>query len=188
MKVKEIFIAENDTPDFVVYKISSPNTDSVYYGYCTGEENILKTFVAHAGTLSDPDRGDVRMINAAGGAEHLKAQIVDAFANEEEAFIERNNQRAQDSASVSGPSMYPSAVWNRAKLRNPNATKGWKRAKNLNAMSAREAMNPEHGGNPVYDWNKLKELVATNPKLGPQLKLDLDKMLFPDFTTKYFSQ
>lgn len=181
-------VQSGGTPTCVVFKVSSPNTDKVYYGYSI-KGDVERTFLAHAGGdhNADPDRGDGRMIHAAGGTENLRYSIVDAYPNEIEAFVARNDARVHDSASITGPSMFPGAVFKRASAEFPDRVRGWSKSNDLNSMTARDAMNPDHGGNPVYKYQDIKDIVAATPDIKRQLINDLDQLTYPAFVKKYFS-
>ena len=69
MKLQEL-LTENDE-GFTVYEVTSPNTDKTYYGYTQGKD-VQKAFQVGAARENDPDRGDVRMSQAAGGDVRVK--------------------------------------------------------------------------------------------------------------------
>jgi hypothetical protein len=177
MKLSEIKPLNENTGMYVVYKVSADSTDSVYYGYTIGED-VKKAFMVGANRQAEPDRGDVRMINQAGGEDNLRFQMVDVFDNEIEAFVARNDARASDGASITGPSHFPASVYQRALKDYPEKAKMWKL--DAGQTTAREAM-----ANGMFTFDTLKALVAQNPSIKNQLKIDLDKMLYTDFKTKY---
>jgi hypothetical protein len=177
MKLYEVMYGAND---FVVYKVSAPTTDKVYYGYGTGED-VRKSFLSHASN-KDLGRGDVAMINAAGGVDDLQFTKLDAFTNEMEAFIERNDQRAADSASITPPSKYPGSAYARAKALHPDIDKRWSLTDNPNTMTAREAMDAKH-----LDFKTVLALAPRGTPLYKQIVADMDKMLYPAFKAKYLS-
>lgn len=180
MKLHEIKLITENTIDFVVYKVSAPSTDQVYYGYSMGED-IKKAFMVGAKRQDNPDRGDVRMINAAGGdPDNLNFQPVDVFANEIEAFMERNDLRARDNMSITGPSNFPAAVYQRAIKDHPDRVARWKLDRDMHNMTARQAMQAG-----AFTLNDLRAVVAQNPKIKPDLTQDLDKLMYPEFKAKY---
>ena len=180
MKLSDIKPLRENAVDYVVFKVSSPNSDQVYYGYSMGED-VKKAFMVGAKRQDNPDRGDVRMINSAGGdVENLNFELVDVFANEIEAFMERNDLRAKDAMSITGPSNFPGQVYQRALKDHPERVGRWKLDKDLNNMTARQAM-----GNGAFSMDALTAITAANPKLKPQIVADLDGMMYPEFKTKY---
>lgn len=183
MKLHEIKTLRENTNDYVVFKVSSPNADQVYYGYSMGED-VKKAFMVGARRQDNPDRGDVRMINAAGGdVENLNFEMVDVFANEIEAFMERNDLRAKDNLSITGPSNFPGQVYQRALTDYPERVARWKLDKDMNSMTARQAMARD-----AFSMNDLSSIVKAQPKIKPQIVADLDGMLYPEFKAKYLSQ
>lgn len=186
MKVADI-INEN-AGQYIVYQVSSPATDRVYYGYGVGQsmEDVQQTFLGGAGRESDPDRGDVRMVQAAGGADNLRFKLVDAFDNEIEAFMERNDQRSRDRYSITGPTNFPVSMFQRAKAIDPERVRNWKLAGDINSVSGREAMGEQYAKLAKYTFNDVKALVAADPSIKKQLMHDLDNLLYPQFVKKYF--
>jgi len=184
MKLYEIM--SGPQPDFVVYKVSSPKTDSTYYGYCTGED-VERCFLVGANRQDNPDRGDVKMINAAGGKEFLQYEMVDVFANEEEAFMERNDRRASDGASITGPSNFPATIFQRVLKSHPNRAAAWKMARGVESLTAREAMGDEYKGAAKYTYQDVKQLAKT-PQEKQQVMHDLDSLSYPEFVRKYFPE
>jgi len=92
---------------FTVYKVSAKTTDKSYYGYVKAEDvdSIKAAFVTQASRGGE--RGDSKLLNLAGSADELQVQIMDAFDNEEESLVIRNDLRAADVFAVTGPSQFP---------------------------------------------------------------------------------
>lgn len=185
MKVSELLL---ENAQYVVYKVSSPHTDRVYYGYATGatKDDIKKGFLI-GGTRTDAEqRGDGKMLQAAKeDLETLKFDIIDVTSDEIEAFTVRNDNRAQDSASITGPTQFPGNVYKRALQAHPERAKLWKVQKSLSSMSVRDAMNEPASG---LTYDMVKQLVAANPSIKPALVKDMDAMMFHDFMKKYFTK
>lgn len=177
MKVSELF---EDAEPYVVYKVSSPKVDVVYYGYATGED-VRKSFMVGANRQDNPDRGDVRMINLAGGEENLNFEIIDVFNDEIEAFADRNDRRAHDSQSITGPSMFPGSVFQRLKAQHPDRVAKWKNARSLDTMTAREAMAEKMS---EFTFQDLKAIAT--PETKQQIVDDLDRLSYHQFKEKYF--
>lgn len=179
--------SEHDTM-FVTFKATSPKTDRVYYGYAPGDsdEDARRSFLQHAHT-NNPDRGDTKFITFVGDLESIKVKALDLYDDEAEAFAARNDLRAQDSASISGPSNFPGGVFKRMMAMNPERANAWKLKRSVNDMTAREAMGEEglSAGSKLM-YAAVKELVASNPKIKAAVTADLDTMKYPDFMAKYF--
>lgn len=181
MKLSE-FLYE-DTPTFVVYKVSSPNTDKVYYGY-SQDEDVKKNFFSHADE-GDPDRGDVRMIYAAGGKENLEFSVVDVAMDEQEAFEKRNTERDHDAMSITPSSQFPGRLYRRTQETNPALIAQWKSLAQLKKMTGRQAMSHPDSG---YKHADLQKLVATDPLKRASMMQDLDALSHSAFKAKYFGQ
>lgn len=185
MKLKHLL---QESANFIVYKVSSPHTDRVYYGYGQGQsmEDIKKLFLAGARRGDAPDRGDGKMLLAAKeDIESLKFEMVDVSPDEIEAFTVRNDNRASDSASITGPTAFPGNVYKRALQLHPDRVKSWKIQRDLNSMTAREAMSVEQS---QLKFPMVKKLVQDQPDLHNQVKTDLDGLTYPAFMAKYFPQ
>lgn len=174
----------SDDNIYIVYKVSAPATDLVYYSYSKSED-LKKAFLAGAKRQDNPDRGDVKMLNAAGNEEDLRFTMMDVFNDEIEAFITRNDLRTQDAMSVTGPSNFPGTIFERIVAMRPEAPERWKVACELSSATVREAMLiPESG----YTFNDVKSLrCRMNKAQAAALAKDVDVMLHPQFKQKYFS-
>lgn len=169
---------------YIVYKVSAPTTDAVYYSYSKNED-LKKAFLAGANRQDNPDRGDVRLLNAAGGEDNLQFTALDVFNDEIEAFITRNDLRMQDALAITGPSNFPGPIFDRVAWQHPNAPTRWKASAELKTSTVRDAMlNPESG----YTFKDVKALRDTmNKAQAATLVNDIDAMLHPQFKQKYFS-
>lgn len=105
----------------VVYKISGRNTKQVYYGYTTSEDQITEAYVISEflkgaqRTFADNSlRNSTKWLNENGNDLELTATMVGNYDNELEAFIYRNEHRADDLYSFCGPSVWPTGVSERA--------------------------------------------------------------------------
>lgn len=181
MKLNEIKTLRESNNDYVVYRVSSPNTDAVYYGYSSGPD-IKKAFLVGANRQAEPDRGDVRMINAAGGEDTLRFSMEDVFTDELDAWMTRNDLRARDNMSITGPSNFPTPMLRAAKSTDPDRVARWKLEQGLQNMTARQAMAAKE-----FSMSDLQGVVAKNPSIKPALIKDLDQLTYPDFKAKYLS-
>lgn len=185
---------------FVVFKVTSPNTHYVYYGY--GQENSYDHHFERFLANQQSDRGEAQFIRAAGGHhKFLRFHELDITHDEYDAFLLRNDYRSRDPNSITGPSALPGTMWARVKEQNPEKIKAWEAAKqkapkqtgsnpvkhNINKATAKEAMDKTKFGNQaVYDTRRLKSLVGTNSTLRQDVIRDLDQMLYSEFVKKYF--
>lgn len=106
---------------FIVYKVEGPETEHVYYGYCQGDtdEAMKASFVQHAND-SDPNekRGITELVKSNGGSiDDLEFEAIDVVEDEEKAMMRRNEARAEDPQSITGPSFFPGKVWKAAKTK-----------------------------------------------------------------------
>ena len=185
MKIAELLL---ENAQYVVYKVSSPHTDRVYYGYATGAsmEDVKKGFLIGGQRTDALDRGDGKMLQAAKeDIDTLEFEIIDVSPDEIEAFTARNDNRAQDSASITGPTHFPGNVYKRALEAHPERAALWKAQKSLATMHVRDAMKEPSSG---LTYDMLKQLVAANPKIKAELQADMDRLPFPAFMQRYFSK
>ncbi len=188
MKLRDI-ITENNV-QWMVYKVSSPRTDQVYYGYAQGSslEDCKRVFLIGAQRNNAPDRGDGKMLLAAKeDVDSLKFELIDVSADEIEAFTARNDNRASDVASITGPTQFPGNVYKRALELHPDRVAKWKMDTQLNKMTARESMSAEgQAAGSKLSFAQVKELVAQRPDIKAELTKDLDALMYPQFIAKYF--
>jgi hypothetical protein len=186
MKLADLKRLTETTNEYVVFQVTSPKTDKVYYGYTIGRD-VRKAFLAGAERSNEPDRGDVRMMMAAGDdIEGLRFKLLDVFDDELTAFMARNDARAGDGQSITGPTNFPTAVFQRAKALDPERVRKWKITGDINSATAREAMGDEFKSVAAYTFADLKQLTTQHPEIKKQLTADLDKLSYPQFKTKYF--
>lgn len=183
MKLKDI-LTEN-SEGYVVYKVSSPKMHEVYYGYSKGDPK--KIFMAGA-NRNAADRTEAKYIAKAGGEEHVTFKELEIFDSEYEAFMERNDLRAKDSDSITGPSNQPSGMYQRALKEDPERVKRWKTEGDIEKLTAKQAWN--HDAFKAEINPKIKELsqrLSKDPKQKKQATDDLDKLTWPQYEKKYFS-
>lgn len=180
MKIANILRETANEAMYTVYKAYGKNDPQVYYGYATGtEDDIARTFGAGV-NRTDPDRAEKRLVAINGGdPAEIKFEIMDVFADELDAWVTRNDLRAQDSLSITGPTMFPPEVFNRAKKERPNAVAGWKTARDMNsAATAREA-----AALGKWDQATIKGLTAKYPRA--EVVKDFDGLSPAAFGAKY---
>ena len=117
-----------------VYKVSGPYTASVYYGYSTNEDVRTSFMTGTQRTdAEDRNRGDFRMLQSNKGNDAtLVFTIIDEFDDEFDAWCMRNDYRANDARSITGPTMFPTTAFTRAKKEAPGRVLKWTRARQYN--------------------------------------------------------
>lgn len=181
MKIQEI-LTENYNM-YTVYKAYGPEDDRVYYGYAQGtEEDVARTWMAGV-NRTDPDRTEKKLVAINGGdPDDIKFEVVDVFADELDAWVMRNDLRIQDSRSLTGPTMFPPEVLNRAKKERPEKVEGWKKA--MGMKEARTANEATQLGR--WPASILKDIAVNLPKSEHgKLRNDFDKMSPDAFAAKY---
>lgn len=178
---------------FIVYSVSSPQFDKKYYGYARGSDiaDVKHTFVS-GGTRTEDSRADVRFVELAGGVDRLQFRMIDIFLNEVEALVARNDLRATESDSFSGPTKFPIAAFKRAAEQFPGKTAEWSKAArrfkmtNLNNVSARDAMSEPYADVSGLSFDVVKQRASGDPSARKAIVADLDKMSYTDFMMKWF--
>ncbi len=166
---------------YVVYRISGPYTNSVYYGY-TQAEDIKAKFLSNA-CIENPDykdRGDVRWLQSNDNdIDSIKVEMIDVFDEEVEAFIERNVHRVTDPDSITSSCNYPGTMFARAAQLHPEKMQEIKKIADINAAkTAREAWRLGKWGN-----DQIKSLTAYHKR--DKIVSDLDVLTPNDFEKKY---
>jgi hypothetical protein len=164
---------------YKLYKISCTYTASVYYGYCKAELNPIETFVRHANLRTEGQSGDSRLIQENNNdVESLQAEILDEIDHEIDAFIARNDQRALDPLSITGPTYWPTQVHQRAQKEQPTKYIQWKAlGKAKNAKTARDAYSLG-----AFKFAQIKQLGYL---FEEQVGADLDSLSPVEFSKKY---
>lgn len=173
------FLLESDAYRmFVVYRAHGPHSDKSYYGYGEGDDP-REAFLKGA-QRSDQERADVRLLQAnRGDVDAIKVDIIDVFDNELDAWMLRNEVRERSADTISGPTMFPGNVAQRAAKEYPDRVKQWMKSDVRNAKTAREAYALGK-----YTRQQLEALTATHPK--KRVVYDLDHLTPQEFEQKYF--
>lgn len=183
--LKSLLALVTETTDtYVVYKAYGKNTNRVYYGYARGDEANVKTnFTAGYNNRSGGDRAERKFVDLNGGElDDVMFDIVDVFIDEYDAWMARNEERAEDALSITGPTMFPGDIAARASRENPERISQWKRRMSISkAKTAREAYA-------AGAWTK-QQLDQLIKPIGPARKgdivADLDSLTPQEFSTKY---
>lgn len=161
-----------------LFCVSSPNTPYVYYGYSVGD-NPFESFIADA-HRDEPDRGDVRMYRAHGeDVDSLEFTILGQYDDEYDAWMARNDHRARDGRAITGPTMFPGRIAERAAKQDPARLAVWRKtAEARNAKTARSAWN-------LGLWSK-DDVRALAERFGKdRVVKDLDFMAPAAFASQY---
>lgn len=159
----------------VLYKVTGPASNQCYIGYAVGDEAAARvSFMVGASRKSGGDRGarDLLVEND-NDANALTLAVVEQFDNEFDAFMQRNDLRATDPNSITGPSHFPAAMYQRAGADFPEKQTAWSLAKKMrDAKTARDAY-------------ALGAWTFAQIKLANTVKGDLDVMTPVAFAAKY---
>lgn len=154
-----------------LYRVSGLHTAQVYYGY-SATTDVKTSFLT--GTqrtdAEDTNRGDYRLLtDNQGDVDSLVCEIVDEFDDEFDAWCARNDLRATDPRSITGPTMFPTTAFTRAKKEAPHRVEKWGRVRQYkNALEAYQ--------NGVFSYQEISALVK---KLGKALVTDKLSALSP---------
>lgn len=162
-----------------VYMISGPNSKHVYIGYCPKDDvSALDHFLV--GTRRSEDRADVRFVEEHGGdANVLTATTISEHDTELEAFFKRNELRALTPYAFTGPTSWPTGVYERAKTTNPtryeDAVAKWSARQQ---PTAREAY-----AKGLWTFKQIAELSKVVGR--EQIIVDLDRLTPNEFDVRY---
>lgn len=163
---------------FTVYRAYGPKSNLSYYGYSQSDD--VKTAFLDGAHRPDMDRADVRLYMANGeDDEVIKIEVIDAFDDEISAWMCRNDNRAVHPDSISGPTMFPCSIAERAMKDAPERIKQWKKA--VDQWAAPTARAAWALG--LWTAAQIKELTFSYPK--KQIITDLDALNPQEFTFKY---
>lgn len=161
--------------EFYVYKATGAHTPYVYYGY-SQVADVAKVFFG-AGD-EEVGRGSSQLIRAnKWDKESIKVEMIDIFDNQYEAWVARNDLRAQDSKSIVGPSHLPTAYMSHAVKTIPEKVKQWK----VNVADLKTARDAFSAGR----W--AKDVIQNLAKKfkREQVINDLDTLSPEEFAGKY---
>lgn len=165
----------------VVYKVSGPFTNNVYYGYSSaGSER--DTFLAgcNRSDSEESNRGDRRMLDANKCSETtLKFEMMDEFDDEFEAWCMRNDLRASDARSITGPTMFPTTAFTRVQKEQPTRVAKWSKLVKQNKLSS--ALEAYQAG--AYTFAQISALSAQYGK--EYLTNSLAKLTPAEFSTQF---
>lgn len=164
---------------YIVFKAFGPHSHSAYYGY-TQNENPLEGFLSGA-TRPYPTRKDVQLLQENhGDTSVIQIEMIDVCEDEMEAWIIRNEQRIVNSDTISGPTMFPGGIAERAMKERPETFEKWKKQTELSSCkTARDAYK-------LGKWTK-DEIVSLGKQFGKQVIVKaLDKLSPVDFDSKYY--
>lgn len=167
---------------WVVYQISGDLDNHVYYGYSMAEDEtqLLAKWIKQADRTED--RGDKRLYELnQSNDEYVKLTVMDVFNDELDAWMTRNDLRASDCNSITGPTYFPGQLFERAKQTlTEDVRNRWKQSIDMhNAATARMAYKLGR-----WTFPQIKQLSDTYDK--SVIAEDLDQLSPVDFNSKYF--
>ena len=164
---------------FTVYKVFGPHSPLAYYGYSQSEDP-LQSFIGSANSRKEPDRGDVRLLDINNGdVDSLQVEIIDVYDDEMDAFIIRNETRARETDSITGPTQFPGNIARRVEKERPEQlTECQRLMKMKNARSARRAYALG-----MWTIEQIKRVVYNVGR--DEIRIALDVLSPVDFDLKY---
>lgn len=166
---------------YTVYKAHGPVQHTVYIGYVQGDEqDALRVFTSGATRPEHDDRAERRLLEVCNiSVSNVQITVIDVFNDEFDAWMCRNEQRAIDGASITGPTMFPGNIAERANKEQPEKVAGWKKL--IQARSAKTARSAWNLG--LWSKDVVKSLVNVHGR--DSIVKDLDILKPSEFATKY---
>lgn len=130
---------------YAVYKVTGMIDSVVYFGYANLEKgkNLTAHFLYSAKHICGIKTtcGATRMFELNDSdPEMIQVDLIDEFEDELEAWAARNSMRAMHTNSITGPTLMPWGITERAMEIMPEKIEEWKRATKIReAKTAREA-------------------------------------------------
>jgi hypothetical protein len=175
------------TEKFIVYRASGPKSNSVYYGYASDTRDARKTFLSGA-ARSEDTRADVRLLALNGDdPDSIKIEALDEADSEYEAWVFRNDARASDPDSITGPSHFPGQFWKRAGKENPEKIAKWTETQTRQKVLQTAKTGRDLLVGNIWSNAEVATAAANAPGGKAAFVKDLDnwKLSAPDFATKY---
>ncbi len=180
-------------PDmYVVYKVSGPDTDHVYYGYCRGDtdEAMRDAFMIQTKKRGGPEelRGIKRLVDENGGVDNLKFEAIDVADDEIDAHFLRDKAREENSdISITRPSPFPPKIWKASQERHANyfaqraANKlAMKNQQKIEQLLSRYKTPHDAYANGIFDKKAMAELRSNSAA-----KKDFGVLSAIEFAKKY---
>jgi hypothetical protein len=125
---------------YAVYRASGRKSNLAYYGYASDVQSARESFLGGA-KRPELSRADVRLLAANDGdPDNIVVDIVDVAPDEITAWTLRNDLRASSVDSISGPTMFPGNIAERAAKDHPEKFADWKaKIKMRQCPTARDA-------------------------------------------------
>jgi len=163
---------------FILYSATGKN-GFTYYGY-TKESDFIADFRKHAIKKTEKSRASSILWDLNGAdLKNFSLEIIEIFETEFEAWQARNDVRANESDSVSGPCLLP---WVFASEVENEKVSHWKKAIEMStAKTAREAFS-------LGKWSKDQIYSLVNKFQKSEIVRDLDKLCPIQFSFKYFGE
>lgn len=165
------------------YKVTG-SSDVTYYGYTNASSgDILPAFLVGAtrGDDNSQERGDVRFLSENGNdITTLFVTELGVFNDELDALICRNDHRARDVSSITGPTLWP--YQQRLEEKCPEVVELWK--KQLNYRASKNALEAYQAG--AWEYPQIKTLADQFTK--DVVMEDLRSLSYQSFALKYFNK
>lgn len=161
---------------FTVYKMSGQHTDLGYIGY-TDETDVKKKALSYVGCQTT-NRGIDMFLEANKNDTNVTIVVLATVESEEEAFLRRNEFRANDWHSITGPSQYPGGMHLRCgKLAQQSM---WKTVYAQRTAPTADVAYREHG---AFGFNMIMNLAKLYGR--DQITSHMESMTPHQFCTRY---
>lgn len=162
---------------YVVYRVSGPKADSVYYGYCRFDSSPAAAFAKQTET-KDYTRADVKFVAYQGDClRDLSYEALNTLEYESAALQQRNKYRRTDDRSAVGPSNWPPQAW---------VVKGNKPAQQMCKFLTRCANAREALGAGMWKYSAIQAIGMLFGRKA--VATDLDQLSPRQFHQKYFDE
>lgn len=170
---------------FSTYKVSSPNTSTVYYGYAQGDVEAAMVGFITASKRPDGDdtgRGSSKYVRQCGTTiDKLQFEVVGQYEEEIVAYNMRNAKRAVDKNSINGPCTYPARVHEQAKTKDPKVVeRQFALYSSLQLKTARLAYEAGR-----YSFKTIKQLQIVFDLTTEQLNQQMTTLSPAEFEQKF---
>ena len=180
-------------PDmFIVYRVSGPDTDRVYYGYCQGDtdEAIKKAFLMQSKKQGGPEesRGIKKLVDENGGVDNLKFEVVDVADDEVDAHFLRDKAREEaGDISITGPSPLPPKIWKASQQRHADyfAQQAAKKIAIKNQQKIEKLLGKFKTPHDAYAHGAFDKNAMSELRNNPAARKDFGVMSAIEFAKKY---
>lgn len=166
---------------YTVYLIRGPRSPFVYIGYCPGNNPLEYFLTVCKNQRRDAERFDRRFLQEHGTSFELVADVLMECDTEREAFIIRNERRANNIYTFSGPTNWPPSAHASAMADNSERVKAAASKWAIRTMpTAREAYAAG-----MWTQNDIRYLSLQHGR--DAVVADLDALTPNEFNIKYIA-